>query len=102
MKNSTMRVGFLGFDGVNALDLTGPAEVFVNAADLEREEHPGRNIYELLVIGLTPGPFKAESGFVFQPHCGIEDAPPLDTLVIPGGKGLREPATNAAAAQWIA
>lgn len=102
MKNSTMRVGFLGFDGINALDLTGPAEVFVNAADLEREEHPGRNIYELLVIGLAPGPFRAESGFVFQPHCGIEDAPPLDTLIIPGGKGLREPATNAAAARWIA
>ncbi len=102
MKNSAMRVGFLGFEGVNALDLTGPSEVFVNAADIERQDNPGRKTYEMLVIGLSEKPFAAESGLIFQPHCGIGDAPPLDTLIIPGGKGLREPATNAAASQWIA
>lgn len=105
MKNSAMTIGFLGFlgfEGVNALDLTGPSEVFINAADIERQDNPGRKTYEMLLIGLSERPFAAESGLIFQPHCGIADAPPLDTLIIPGGKGLREPATNAAASRWIA
>ena len=101
MKNSAITVGFLGFEGVNALDLSGPSEVFVNAADIEREENPHRPSYEMLVIGLDKKPFKAESGLIFQPHCDIGEAPALDTLIIPGGKGLREPATNAAASKWI-
>ena len=101
MKTPAMTIGFLGFEGVNALDLTGPAEVFINAADIEREENPRRSTYEMLVIGLDKQPFRAESGVIFQPHCDIDGAPPLDTLIIPGGKGLREPATNAAASKWI-
>jgi transcriptional regulator GlxA family with amidase domain len=36
------------------------------------------------------------------PHTTLRDAPPLDTLIVPGGRGLREPATNAKVAEWIA
>ncbi len=96
-----MRIGLLGFDGVNALDLIGPLEVFANAAELQALEQPRRPTYQTVVIGLRRGAFTAESGVTFRPHCDSRSAPPLDTLIVPGGKGLREPRCNAAAAKWI-
>lgn len=57
--------------------------------------------YETLIIGLTQRPFVSESGVVFVPHKTIANAPVLDTLVIPGGKGLRVPETQKRAADWI-
>src|SRR5262249_10930702 len=41
--------------------------------------------------GLSNRPFVAESGLVFTPHKTFRNAPPLDTLVVPGGSGLRKP-----------
>jgi transcriptional regulator GlxA family with amidase domain len=38
---------------------------------------------------------------VFKPHKTIKNAPSLDTLIIPGGKGLRVPETQKKAAEWI-
>ena len=102
MGKSAMRMGVLGFEGANAMDIVGPLEAFASASALEREEHPRRTGYETLLIGLEDKPFTAESGVLFKPHCHCSEAPPLDTLIIPGGPGLREPRTNAAAATWIA
>ena len=91
-------VGFLGFDGVTALDLVGPAEVFATAVS---PEPAGGELYKVLVVGLTGRPFTSDSGIVFQPSTTLGAAPALDTLVVPGGMGLREPRTNAAVAAWI-
>ena len=43
----------------------------------------------------------SESGVTLTPTCTIADAPPLDTLIVPGGMGLREPATTAKVTKWI-
>lgn len=96
----TLRVGFLGFESASALDLVGPAEAFASAlhsfgnGKLER-------CYEVLIIGLTRRAFVAESGIVFQPTVTIEKAPKLDTLIIPGGSGLRRPEINRKVVQWV-
>jgi transcriptional regulator GlxA family with amidase domain len=97
MGGSVKRIGVLGFDKVNALDLTGPLEAFTNANELAG----GAPLYELLVIGLEGKTFAAESGVLFKPHCAAMDAPPLDTLIVPGGCGLRQPRVTAAAADWL-
>jgi transcriptional regulator GlxA family with amidase domain len=102
MKKPPMCIGVLGFDGVNALDLTGPLEAFANANELEGGDDPRRWPYRLLVIGLRRGGFVAESGVRFQAHCEVRGAPALDTLIVPGGRGLRGKAVNEAAARWIA
>lgn len=95
------RIGLLGFDGVQALDLTGPAEAFAAATIEENGDGPQR-CYEVLVIGLTDKPFvAADSGLVYKPHKTTGDAPALDTLIIPGGPGLREPETNAKVSAWV-
>lgn len=98
MKRS--RIGLIGFDGITALDLVGPADAFAAAMTTDREgkTHP---CYEVVVLGLTLRPFTAESGVVFKPRFAMDDAPPLDTLVIPGGSGLRRRDVNARVATWV-
>lgn len=95
-----LRVGFLGYEQANALDLVGPAEAFASAV---RDNGKGKleRCYEISIIGLTRRAFAAESGIVFQPTLTIDTAPDLDTLIIPGGAGLRLPEVNRKVAEWI-
>jgi len=101
MDTAARRIGVLGFEGANAVDLVGPMEAFANAgrADCARKE--SRGAYQLYVIGLSEEPFAAESGIQFVPHCSLKDAPSLDTLIVPGGWGLREAGVNSAVAAWL-
>jgi transcriptional regulator GlxA family with amidase domain len=43
-----------------------------------------------------------ESGLIFQPATTIGAAPKLDTLIVPGGCGLRLPEINRKVSAWIA
>ena len=98
MKN--LRVGILGFDGLTALDLVGPHEAFGAASDTLREAGASAG-YRLAVIGVTRRPFHATSGLTMMPQFHLGTAPALDTLIIPGGPGLRKPALNRRVARWI-
>ena len=95
-----LRVGFIGYEQANALDLVGPAEAFASAF---RENGKGKleHCYEVFIIGLTKRSFVAESGIVFQPTTTLEAAPKLDTLIIPGGCGLRVPHINRRIVDWV-
>lgn len=88
----TRRIGIVGFDGVTALDIAGPAEAFAAAADESRGER--RPCYEVVVLGLTRRRFVAESGIVFVPAHSIAAVPELDTVIVPGGSGLRRVGTT--------
>jgi transcriptional regulator GlxA family with amidase domain len=94
-----IRIGFFGFNGVTALDLFGPAEVFATVpADPPRD---GRAAYEIVTIGVSGRTFASDYGLVFKSGWTLESAPELDTLVVPGGAGLREPKVNARVAAWV-
>jgi transcriptional regulator GlxA family with amidase domain len=88
-------VAILGFDGVAALDLVGPLEVFA-AAEIE-----GKKCYKAQIVGPTLRPFTAESGVIFRPHTTWTDKIDIDTLIIPGGPGLRNEPTNARVVSWL-
>ena len=92
------RIGILGFNGVMALDVVGPFDAFSSVCIEDREKLNG---YEVVIIGLSNKPFVAETGIVFKPHKTIRNAPALDTLIIPGGKGLRVPQTQRTVAEWV-
>src|SRR5215471_4656795 len=94
-----LRIGFLGFEGVMALDLVGPFDAFTSA--FVEENGKDARCYEPIIIGLTSAAFVAESGVIFKPHKSLKNAPPLDTLIIPGGKGLRVPETQRTVAEWV-
>ena len=88
---SPKRIGFIGFDGVVAIDLAGPAEAFAVAASKESENGAGP-CYEILTIASSSKLFLAESGLVFKPQKTFKTAPALDTIIVPGGAALRNPA----------
>src|SRR5215471_14448155 len=94
------RVGFLGFDGVMALDLVGPIDAFTSAATIGPDGQR-RPCYEVVIIGLDDKPFATESGIRMVPDATWRNAPELDTLLIPGGKGLRVPRMQSAVAEWV-
>jgi transcriptional regulator GlxA family with amidase domain len=85
------RIGLIGFDGVVAIDLAGPAEAFAIAQISERGSD-AKACYEVITIASSNKLFVAESGVIFKPQKTFKNAPPLDTLIVPGGgRALRTP-----------
>ena len=93
-------VGIVGFDGVAALDLTGPLEALASARHAG-ENDGGPACYKPLLLGLTSRTFVSESGLPFNAEGTLASAGPLDTIIIPGGKGLRQPETMRLVATWL-
>jgi transcriptional regulator GlxA family with amidase domain len=94
------KIGVLGYDGVTALDLVGPTEAFATAR-IDDGTGVSRPAYEVVIFGMTARPFTAESGVVFKPHRGLEGKVDLDTLIVPGGCGLRNTRINARVTSWL-
>ena len=95
-----LRIGMVGFDQVDALDLVGPAEAFASAQTPDARGH-SVPAYEVVILGLTNSHFVAESGIIFQPQTTLCAAPRFDTIIIPGGAGLRRADTNRVVAGWV-
>ncbi|PYK08498.1 MAG: hypothetical protein DME65_13940, partial [Verrucomicrobia bacterium] len=62
------RIGFLGYDGVQTLDIVGPVDAFM-AARPDETNGSDHACYETLIIGLSDKPFVSESGITLNPHC---------------------------------
>ena len=101
MKRAIKIVGIIGFDGANAFDIVGPLEAFYTAGRSDGTDRDSRGSYEVVVAGLSREAFTAESGVRLVPHCRLVDAPRLDTVIVPGGPGLRERRTNEAVVAWL-
>jgi len=84
------RIGLIGFDGAGTIEMAGAAAAFACARVQEGDRSP-RRCYEVIVISVSNKPFTAMSGLIFQPHKTFKNAPPIDTLIIPGGLALLEP-----------
>ena len=94
------RIGLIGFDGVGTMDMTAAAAAFTSAQIQDGGRGP-KPCYEVVVIGLSNKPFMATSGMVFQPHKTFNNAPPLDTLIIPGGLALLKPRIGKPVAAFV-
>ena len=94
------RIGFLGFDGVTASHLVAPADTFA-VATLDSGYGDRIPCYQTYIIGLTCEPFRAESGMTFTPAEALQTVPELDTIVVPGGNGLRQTEASERIADWI-
>jgi len=95
------RIGLIGFDGVVAIDLAGPADAFTYA-EIPGGQNGPRRCYEVVTIGLSNRPFVSESGLVFKPQKSFKNAPPLDTVIVPGGSGVvRKPQIAKAVAEFV-
>ncbi len=80
------RVVFVGFAGVQSLDLTGPWEVFAAAARLAPEGHG----YDLVLASAGGRPVTSWSGLTMGPAVDLGRLRgAVDTLVVVGGDGTR-------------
>jgi transcriptional regulator GlxA family with amidase domain len=95
MSHAPRRIGLICFDSVTALDLTGPAEVFSTANQY------CEGAYELLVLGSLTKPMRTDTGIAVLPDAALDDAPALDTIIIPGGAALRDPLVAGPIVRWL-
>lgn len=97
------RIGILGYDGMQALDLVGPAEAFaaVRGRSDQARDRAAAPVYEIVIIGLTGKRIVAETGLTLQADTTSSMSMRLDTVIIPGGRAMRDPETSKRAAAWI-
>lgn len=88
-------VVLLGFPGIQALDLVGPFDVFT-AANLKLPEHT----YDLTVVSAA-ATFATGTGLDFVAAPLPDPALPIDTLVLPGGRGVDAVRADPELMAWI-
>ena len=88
------------FDGVQALDVSGPHEVFAGATQvLAARDLPG---YAVRVVANRSGHVRTESGLtIVADGLGAVAPEALDTLVVPGGSGVRAAAADDAVVEGV-
>jgi len=94
------KVGLIVFEHVAAADLTGPAEVF-SRANTSGGNGCESSCYNVLMLGITAQPYRTECGIVVKPHTDLASAPALDTVIIPGGTGIRNEKVTNTIANWL-
>ncbi len=92
----TVTLGILLFDAVEELDAVGPWEV-LRYAELNTEA-PLR----VMTIAEAAGEIACAKGLRLQAERGIAEAPQLDVLLVPGGRGSRRQVENERLLSWIA
>jgi transcriptional regulator GlxA family with amidase domain len=97
-------VAIVAYPEVQALDVTGPFEVFAGAnSALDAAQRPGlRYRAELVSIESAPGSVPSESGLSFSVQRSLTQCRSIDTLVVPGGRGVYAIAENPAAVRRVA
>jgi transcriptional regulator GlxA family with amidase domain len=103
MPSRLRQVALLAFDGVQVLDVTGPAAVFgaANDAAVHLTGHP---FYRLHILSPQGGHVTSNCGLalVTAPLAGVKPGA-LDTVLVAGGskRGLQALAQDAAAQAWL-
>jgi transcriptional regulator GlxA family with amidase domain len=95
------RVGILLFPNIEVLDFAGPYEVFTVVRLNEDKRREEVSPFDVKLIAATAHPVTTSAGMRVIPDCTIDDAPPLDVLVVPGGWGVRTEIANEWLIHWI-
>ena len=84
------RIGFLLYEGLTQLDLTGPAQVL--------SRMPGAC---LAFIGRDMAPVMSDCGLALVPTMRLDEALAFDMICVPGGYGVVEAMGDAAMLDWL-
>lgn len=95
-------VGILIFPDVEVLDFCGPYEVFSATRLDEPRRREQLSPFEVCLIAQTEDPVVASGGLRILPDYTLENCPPLDILLVPGGWGTRRELHNQPLIDWIA
>ena len=89
--------GLLTFEGMEELDLVGPWEVFTASA-------MARGGVDTVVTVGEAGPgvaVRCAKGLRITADHGLDDHPPLDVVLVPGGVGRKVQTTNPVVLDWL-
>ena len=88
-------IGILLFPDVEELDFVGPFEV-LNCANKILPQST-----RVMLVAESSGPVRAFNGMRVLPDVTLDECPPLDVLIIPGGFGRRAAMKNPALLDFI-
>jgi len=82
----TLTVGIYLFDEVEVLDFAGPFEVFSTASRVHSLLHPGNpKTFQVITVTINSSTVTARGRLRVHASHTINNHPPIDVLVIPGG-----------------
>jgi transcriptional regulator GlxA family with amidase domain len=85
-------IGIVLFDDAEELDWAGPWEVLTSACkDGDR----------VVTVAETTGPVRCAKGLRVLPDHSFADCPPLDVILVPGGRGTRREVDNPAMTSFV-
>jgi putative intracellular protease/amidase len=84
-------LGILLYERFELLDVYGPAEVFGNV---------GKRL-KVVTVAEKAGPVTSAQGLKSVADYGLDDCPPLDFILVPGGYGTLKELNNARLHQWL-
>jgi cyclohexyl-isocyanide hydratase len=90
MHSEPLNIGSLLFEGLDQIDLTGPFEV------LSRLPNATCRVY-----GTSAGPVRDLMGLRIAPDATLAEAPQLDILHVPGGRGQEALMEDEAVLGWL-
>ncbi len=83
-----MNFGIVIFPDVEELDFVGPWEM------LRMWSQVGAGPENCLIVAESPAPVPCAKGLLVVPHTTFAKCPPLDFLLVPGGRGTRQEVDN--------
>jgi transcriptional regulator GlxA family with amidase domain len=96
------RIAVVALEGCTSLDVTGPLEVFAGVRQAQTRLGARDLGYETIVTSLRTEPVRTETGLTLVPDVALARLPPIDTLVVAGGRGARHASTLPAVVQAVA
>ena len=96
------QTGIVVFKDIEVLDFCGPFEVFAAARLNEQKRREEPSPFNVFLVAETKSPVVTAGGMKILPEHALDDCPPLDILVVPGGWGTRAEMNNARLLGWIA
>src|SRR4029077_622572 len=100
----TRRVVFVAAPGTEVLDLAGPLQVFVRAAEMFSKQNPGLPpIYSVEVVTAAPGrSLMANCGLRITAHKTFREVRgKIDTVHVAGGNAVEHDEINIEAVRWL-
>jgi len=96
MSSRTLNLAILVFADVEVLDFAGPFEAFSVAGVLENERP-----FNVFLVAETTDIIIARNGLRISANYSLEDCPPIDILLVPGGPGTEREIDNGRLMDWI-
>ena len=90
----------VGYEGIMGLDLVGPLEAF-GTAQMKSPKGFWEPCYRVTVAALATKTFRSEFGLAFTAEKMLSSISKADTLLVPGGRGLRQLDASRKLSAWL-